>query len=283
MSKERLPPPMEITDQEFELFRRLLEDEIGIVLKHSEKTLVANRLRERVRELHLSSYFEYYRRITEGATRVSDLSDLADALTTRKTDFFRHLSQMESFRTEMVPRLVAKLRSGESSSINIWSAGCSTGEEPYTLAVLLQETVPFPLWPAFSILATDVSPAAIRTATEASYPRRKLGDVSSDILTRYFEPAAGDGTVKVRQAVRRMIMFREHNLKSGIWAFGQFDVTFCRNVLIYFSKMFQEELIARFYAHLKPGGYLYIGHSETLQNFANPFQFVEPMVYRRPG
>jgi len=253
---------------------------VGIALKDTEKPLVANKLRQRIVELRLTSYFDYYRRITTGLNRVADLADLVDALTTRKTEFFRHLNQMDHFRQEVIPTLVARLRSQESLAITIWSAGCSTGEEPYSLAILLAESVPYPLLPAFSILATDVSPKAIRQAASGIYPERKLVDVPPEILARHFERLE-NGTLKVRTMIRRLISFREHNLRSGLWPFGPFDVTFCRNVLIYFSKTFQEEVVARFHSHLKQGGFLFIGHSETLQNFSNPFHFEAPTVYRR--
>jgi len=277
---ESLRTRVEITDHEFDLFRRLLEDEVGIVLKEKEKLLVANRLRQVLHELKLSNYFDYYRRITTGENRVADLADLIDALTTRKTDFFRHLDQMDQFRRDVVPELVAKLRSKECLSINIWSAGCSTGEEPYSLAVILLEAVPFPLLSSFSILATDVSPTAIRQAGAGVFPARKIEEVSPEILAKYFERIE-DGSLRIRPVVRRMVTFREHNLKSGFWPFGQFDVIFCRNVLIYFASAFQQEVVSRFHGHLRPGGYLFVGHSETLQDFPNPFEFVAPTVYRR--
>jgi chemotaxis protein methyltransferase CheR len=140
--------------------------------------------------------------------------------------------------------------------------------------------VPFPLLSSFSILATDVSPTAIRQATAGVFPPRKMGDVSPDALARHFE-RVGEGGLRVRPAIRRMITFREHNLKAGLWSLGQFDVIFCRNVLIYFSAAFQREVVNRFHGHLKPGGFLFVGHSETLQDFPNPFEFVTPTVYRR--
>lgn len=277
-----LPAPLELTEHEFQLFRRLLEEEVGISLQASEKNLVANRLRQKVLSLNLSTYLELYRKIADGRGRVGYLADLVDALTTRKTDFFRNLHQMDHFRQVLIPRLVSRLRDGTRRHVSIWSAGCSTGEEPYSLSVLIHESVPFGLAQSFSILATDVSPAAIAEATRGVYPQRRLEEMPQDLVTRHFDSVENGTLLKVKSSLRNRVTFQEHNLKSGPWTMEPFDVIFCRNVIIYFSPEFQMQLSRRFLKQLKPGGYLYIGHSESLQHQDVGFEFEAPGVYRIP-
>lgn len=272
--------PLEISDSEFSLISKLLEEVIGLSIKGREKRLVINRLCTRLHELGFQSYFEYYRYVTEGPNQQTEISQLVDALTTNQTLFFRHLSQFEHFRDEILPELVVKLREGQRSSIRIWSAGCSTGEEPYTLALLLMDHLTFGLHASFKIDATDVSTRALECAMRAQYSARRLEELKGTLVERYFQ-GTESGDYRLQDRVRRLVDFKKHNLNSPVWGVGNYDVIFCRNVLYYFQPPKVLEILQRFHRHLVEDGILCLGQTECLPDGLEGFERLSPSTYRK--
>jgi chemotaxis protein methyltransferase CheR len=196
-------------------------------------------------------------------TGEAEFMTLVDDLTINETSFFRNVPQMNFFSKVIVPEIVASKRMTSGPKLlNIWSAACSTGQEAYTLAILAYEALRFiPAWDV-KVYATDISPTVLEIARKGVYPKARLDTMPPEILNRYFEPS--DDEIKVKDILRKLTTFVPHNLRDPFPPMS-FDVIFCRNVMIYFSREDQTQLAARFCERLVPGGHLFIGHSESLQ------------------
>ena len=255
-----------LSDEHFERFRTLIYDASGIHFTTMNRSVLEGRLRERVRTSEVTSVSEYYDliRANDGELKV-----LLDSVTTNLTRFFRNTAHVQTFEYYVVPELVRMKRASGSKQIQIWSAGCSTGEEPYTLAMILREILP----PGFTaqIVASDLSLKSLMSGREGFYPENRVQGVPERYLTRYFEHK--DGGYRVRNEIRDMVRFDYHNLKheSGL---RNIDVVFCRNVLIYFDEAAQKDVVERFWGALAPTAYLFIGHSESLFGMKTKFEFV---------
>ena len=264
-----------ITAEEFERFRALIYDESGISLNDQKRTLVESRLSKRLRDLGIQTFSEYYRVITEDATR-EEFTQVLDLISTNKTDFFREPQHFEFLRTKILPEVAA------TRKIRIWSSACSTGEEPYTIAMTLFESVQDAAQWDCKILASDLSTRVLAKAASGVYDQDRFRDVPPDILRRHFLRGRGGraGLYKVKPHLAPMIQFRRLNLMAERFPITTpLDLIFCRNVMIYFDRPTQQTLVNKFYGYLKPGGYLFIGHSESLQWVKHPFQTVVPTVY----
>ena len=269
----------QMSQLDFERFRDLIYKESRIALRPHKKMLVMNRLAKRLRELNMDSYSDYYKYVTSEEGRREELPKMVDAITTNTTQFFREGKQFEFLDTQVWPHLLDP-KSG-STAVKIWSSACSTGEEPYSIAISALEAQQRSPGRAVAILASDISDTALRTAREGIYTEDKVNGIPRDLLHKYF--LKGAGRVKVKPELQRLIEFAKINLNDPFQRqLNGFDIVFCRNVIIYFDRETQEELMLKYYEVLRPGGYIFLGHSETLHGMATRFEFIMASVYRKP-
>jgi len=263
-----------LAPQEFDQIRQLAYRTFGLDLKTGKEELVSARLRKLVRGGGFHSFQDYYKSIVQDRTGVSLLA-MIDALATNHTSFLREPDHFQFLRDQVVPGL------GTRDPIEVWSAACSTGEEVWTLAMVLNEALPNR---RVRIAASDISNKALNSAQRAVYPAERCHGVSAAWLSRYF---AAEGrppvSYRIAPALRAQVAFRRVNLvESYSWP-RQFPIIFCRNVMIYFDSQTQERVIAGLSRHLEPGGYLFVGHAESLTRVSHSLEYVIPAVYRKPG
>lgn len=265
-----------LTDEEFARFAKLVYDECGIFLKDSKITLLSNRLRKRLTALNIKTFGEYYdyiQKLTDKAARSKEIEELIDVVSTNETYFFRNERHFDAL---MQKSFVDISKNKKEKSLTIWSAGCSTGEEPYTIAICLLESKHlFPGW-KLQILATDIAYSVLDFAKEGHYSGRRIEKVPPALLKKYFTPEPSNPEVyTVTNEVKSLVKFGVINLFKD--AFPQnVDIIFCRNVMIYFDREHQRTLVANFYRSVsKTNGYLYIGHSETLHAISEDFMYVK--------
>lgn len=266
-----------ITSKEFGLFRTLIYDESGISLSPQKQSLLESRLSKRLRELGCETFLQYYDRVTGDSTR-EEFTRMLDLISTNKTDFFREPKHFDFLRDVILPELIPQKR------IRIWSSACSTGEEPYTIAITLFENVQNPLEWDFKILASDLSTRVLARAASGIYDEDRVRDIPPGMLRRHFLRGRGDsrGCFKVKPHLASMIRFRRLNLMDDDFPIkNPLNLIFCRNVMIYFDRPTQETLVNKFHRYLKPGGYLFIGHSESLQWISHSFKCLAPTIYQR--
>ncbi|HOK06723.1 MAG TPA: protein-glutamate O-methyltransferase CheR [Syntrophales bacterium] len=270
----------ELRERDFEKISRLVYDLCGINLHDGKKELVKARLGKRIREGNFKSFADYYRHVTTPEGQ-DELIVMIDSLSTNLTYFFREDKHFQKLRY-LVPPILNGGGRGRRETLRVWSAGCSTGEEPYSLAIALRET-PELAGGDFRILATDISTRVLKTAVAGIYPAEKVERIPRDILYRYFQYGTGQsaGYYRVKKEVRDLVEFRRFNLMEEPPADFRFHVVFCRNVMIYFDKETQNAVVERFYRCLVKGGYLFVGHSESLTGLRHPFRYVEPSIYRK--
>jgi chemotaxis protein methyltransferase CheR len=268
-----------LSDRTFDRFRDLIYRETGIHMRESKRILVSNRLRKRIVALGLHSYDDYYRYLTETEQGAGELPNFIDAVSTNETYFYRGDNQFQALKQVILPELFPR-----RSSLKIWSAGCSTGEEPYTIAIIVLEAASALGWEGTpEIIATDINTEVVARAREGVYRGRTLKFMPPGLISRYFQPA-GDGEYRMDEEVRRYVRFAVHNLlRQEPPAYGV-DVIFCRNVMIYFDRETQQRLVDQvFRKALRPDGYLLIGHSESLIGKSAYFRYAHIMkapIYR---
>lgn len=267
----------DFTDRQFEEISLMVHSISGIHLHDGKKELVKARLAKRIRFLklrNLNEYVTYVRTDTSGRELVAML----DALSTNMTYFFRESKHFDFLRDEILPKLIKKRR-----RIRIWSSGCSSGEEPYSIAILLRETVPSGLSPDMRILATDLSTRVLSVACRGEYAESSFRDTPPKLVHKYFErkQIQPRRIYRVQPSLRSLIHFARLNLMDPWPMKGPFDVIFCRNVMIYFDKATQKKLIHRYYDLLTEGGVLLLGHSESLAGTEHRFQYCQPATYRK--
>ncbi|MFT5086537.1 MAG: chemotaxis protein methyltransferase CheR [Candidatus Latescibacterota bacterium] len=258
----------------FAQIKTWLYEASGIDLKPGKESLVKNRLTNRLRILGLSGFDAYLRYIEQDASH-DEMAILIDSMTTNKTSFFRETPHFEYIAKDLLPAWSKK------TSVRIWSAGCSSGEEPYSLAMLFLAKLSKPS--AVRILATDISDTILSAARKGTYRKDQVADVPTAYKTKYLQSSAPEEPplFTVKQEARNLVRFASLNL-MGSWPMkGPFDLILCRNVMIYFDHPTQERLINRYYDMLAPGGHLFIGHSESLSSTQHSFDYVQPAVYRR--
>jgi chemotaxis protein methyltransferase CheR len=247
----------------------------GIHLPQGKEELVKVRLTKRLRALGIDSFDEY---LTLVQRDQEELAVMIDALTTNKTSFFRESQHFDYLREHLLPELHATQR-----RIRIWCAGCSSGEEPYTLAIILREEIPNLDREDVRILATDLSTRMVARAREAVYDEETLRDVPPLLMKKYFTAERSNNTTRYRahHSLRALVKIAQLNLMDSWPMKGKFDAIFCRNVMIYFDKQTQERLVQRFWEFLKPQGFLFVGHSESLTGMSHEFQYVKPAIYMK--
>lgn len=275
------------TDEDFEFIRALVYRHAGISLSPAKRELVYARLIRRLRALGLASFSQYCALLRQQDGGGEELDHCINAITTNLTAFFREAYHFEFLKNTVVPELLERAKkSGGTRRVRIWSAGCSSGEEPYSIAMTLLPYFSSTDWDC-RILATDLDSDTLAIGEQGIYPADRITGLSEEQLKRYFEAVHVDGQrsvcYKVRQEVRAMVHFRRLNL-MGEWPMkGPFDIIFCRNVVIYFDKPTQRRLFGRYADIMRDGGYLFIGHAESLFDVCNRFKFIAHTIYRRVG
>ena len=269
----------ELTRKEFDYLRRMIYDYAGIVIAENKRSMVQGRINRRMRELgvrDVGEYLDYLRSAPE-----IERDGLASALTTNVTAFFREPHHFEYLRREFLPAW--RLRQVARPRFRAWSAGCSSGEEPYSLAITVLEELASDPGADIRILATDLDAAMIRSAREGVYPLKRAGDVSEDRLRRWFLRGSGGGAglIRVRPELRDALRVMPLNLLEEWPMKGLFDVIFCRNVFIYFDREVKARIVAGFADRLPPGGLLFIGHSESLHGLTDRFELIGQTIYRK--
>lgn len=262
----------QITEDEFRLFRDLIHRECGLYFGDNKRAFLSSRIGKRLAAKSIGSFYRYYRYLREGGSeQEEELLRLLDVLTINETSFFRNQPQFDFLEQIVIPELAERKRRANDPSFRVWSAGCSTGEEPYSIAIsALEMLTPWSSWDV-RIFASDLSLTVLERADRGIYPESKLAAVEEARRRRYFE-ARPEG-FRVRDEVKRLVIYDFHNLKheNGL---RDLDVVFCRNVLIYFDPEEQHRVVAKLVRALKPGGYLFLGHSESVQGKVDELKFV---------
>jgi chemotaxis protein methyltransferase CheR len=270
-----------LRDVDFRWVADLLYRQFGIHLGDQKRILVAGRLSKRVRQLGLSTFQEYFALLRADSSG-NELVELVNRLTTNHSFFFRERDHFDYLSGTVLPAITARAGSQRGYPLRVWSAGCAAGEEPYTLAIVLRECLGQALANMdCGILATDISAAVLREAVGGRYGGARLREMPPELQRRYFR-SVGEDMFEVASELRQMVLFKRLNLMSERFPFkGGFDVVFCRNVMIYFDKASRQRLTQAIYDTMKPGGYFFIGHSESLPRDDCPFEYVKPAVYRK--
>lgn len=273
-----------LTDREFEIFRNLVRSHTGIALNPHKRPLLRARLGRRLRVLGLRTFAEYRRHLKESDPAGRELVRLVNAITTNKTGFFREVHHFRYLTEQWAPASrVRAARSGERL-VRIWSAGCSTGEEPYTIAMTVREALGAASGPEVRILASDLDTDVLARAETGEYSAEQTAPIPPRLLARYFLRGRGDnsGRVRVRPELRSLVTFRRINLMDPRWPIRPgLDILFCRNVLIYFDRPTQQHILERFLSLLKEDGLLILGHSESAHGLLEGVQHLGNTMYRR--
>ena len=270
-----------LTEEEFNKFAKLIYEESGIFLKETKITLLSNRLRKRLQPLNLkefSEYYDYLQKLT-GEQRKKEYEMLLDVVSTNETYFFRNERHFDALTQVCIPELV-KIK--KNRKLRIWSAACSTGEEPYTIAICVLENMHLLNGWDIQILGTDIAPSVLDFARIGEYSGRRIEKVPPKFLEKYFIPKKDEpGVYAVKDELKKLTNFYYLNFFKDRFPVDM-DVIFCRNVMIYFDKIYQRRLVADFYKSINDTGYLFIGHSETLHSISEDFEYrkiLESPVY----
>lgn len=272
---------MTMSDSEFQLLRNLVYTRVGINLTERKRSMLIGRLQKLLRTSGFKTFQEYYDYLVNDPGPGA-MTELVNRVTTNYSFFYRGKSHFEFFSQRAFPEILESLRKRNSRDIRIWAAGCSTGEEPYMIIMLMMEYLgrEYGLWDA-GVLATDISAKALRFAHEAVYPEDRVKEMPLPLKKKYLT-VRKDGQVAVKDAVRREVVFRKFNLKNETFPFKKpFQIIFCRNVMIYFDRQTRDKLLQQFSALTDPGGYLFIGHSETLGREQDLYRYIMPAVYQK--
>ncbi len=267
-----------ITKTEFNLLKNIFSERYGIALKEEKKTLIESRLSNVLQARGMKNLSEYLEALFQDKSGTIE-QEMVVKLTTNHTFFLREEDHFIFLRDHVLPYLASSVKDRD---LRIWSAGCSTGEEAYTLVMILADFFNYS-WDQWNtkILATDISSAVLEKAVNGVYPDESTWNLPAKWRKLYFTKA-GEGEVQICQKIRDEVYFRHLNLNQRVFPFKRkFHVIFCRNVMIYFSAQMKQELIQKFYDWIEPGGYLFIGHSESLGRDTMGFRYIRPSIYRK--
>lgn len=281
-SKER-PDQFVLSSDEFSFICKLVYDHCGIVLDERKREMLYRRLMRRTRDLSINSFTDYCNLLKSPEGEV-ELPNFINAVTTNLTSFFREEHHFDYMKETFLPDMVRQ--SGDNKRLRIWSSACSTGEEPYSIAITLHEALGSSLagWDA-KILATDLDTDVLEACSNGLYRNQRIDDLDVERKRKWFSKGKGsqDGIVKVSDALKELITFKQLNLLERWPMTGSFDIIFCRNVLIYFDKATQARLITRYYDLLRPGGLLFLGHSESIAKGTLDYEFLGRTMFRKCG
>jgi len=263
-----------INDQEFSQFQKLIHQLAGINLSSAKKALVSGRLAKRLIQYNLDSYGDYFKLLT-ASHNSAELQVAVDLLTTNETYFFREPKHFDFLRTQ----ILAKHKPG--NPFRVWSAACSSGEEPYSIAMVLADHLGDSQW---EVSASDISTRVLEKARSGHYPMDRTDGISREHLSRYCLKGVGvqENTLLMDKKLRSRVNFTQVNLNQSLPQLGGFDVIFLRNVMIYFDQETKRQIVQRMLPLLKQDGYLLIGHSETLNGVVDTLQMLAPSIYRKP-
>ncbi len=274
-----------LSDRDFHRLSGFIQRECGIRMPESKKILLESRLQKRLRSLGLSSFSAYCDYLFSPEGLENEVVHMIDVVTTNKTDFYREPRHFEYLVQKALPELITRYGSGINRNLTAWSAGCSTGEEPYTLAMVLSEFARKSpgLNFRYLILATDISTRALEKAKKGIYEEERVAPVPLEMKKKYLLRGRNKhrGLVRIVPELRAVVKFRRLNFLEDFRMREYMDIIFCRNVIIYFERDTQEMLLNKFCQRLRTGGYLFIGHSETLNGLDLPLVQIEPTVYRK--
>ncbi len=261
----------QLSEEVFRLLRDFIYDYCGIFFDGDSKFLLEKRLSGRIEKLQMRDFKEYYYFLRYNKGSGEELNSIIDILTTNETYFFRESQQLKAFSEEILPEIKDNKRKKGEKTLRIWSAGCSTGEEPHTIAILIIESEKFADWDV-KIFANDISSRALNTARDGVYKKSSFRTTNKFYIDKYFREE--DGKLKVIDKVRDFVNFSHLNLmdKCRISLLGTMDVIFCRNVIIYFGHEARKNLIESFHGKTEDGGYLLLGHAESLINISTAFK-----------
>lgn len=271
---------IELSDREFRLIRELVYNKFGINLTEQKKSLVVGRLQKVLREKNFSSFSQYYSYITSDRTGEAMIT-LINRISTNHTFFYRENDHFDYFVRTVLPQIKAQL-TGKSKKLRIWCAGCSSGEEPYTISMLVNEFLGADMnsWD-IGILATDLSERVLTIAKAGIYAEENVSRLPAIYRSKYFKRIADDRW-SVSDRIKKNILYKGFNLMRTQLPFkNKFHVIFCRNVMIYFDNPTREALVEKFFRHLAHGGYLFIGHAESLTGISYNLKYIKPSIYKR--
>jgi chemotaxis protein methyltransferase CheR len=283
MEPSNVSSSINMDSESFERLSTYVTREYGIKLPLAKKSMLESRLNKKVKSLGLTSYKEFLDFIFSEQGKQGELFNVIDLITTNKTDFFREAAHFHFLTTEF---LTSYKTDYNRNNIKIWSAGCSTGEEPYTIIMSMEEYKNQNPEITYSLLASDVSTRVIQTAHQGIYEIEKIEPVPLELKRSYFlRSKSNPKLVRVKPQFRKKIQFKRINFMDNSYGLtkADFDIILCRNVLIYFDKATQERVINKFCSHLKPGGLLFLGHSESIIGMNLPLKQIRPTVYRYEG
>ena len=276
---------LKVSNEEFRQLHDFIYEQCGIFIGENRKYLIENRLAARIKELNLTSYSEYYNYLRFDTNKRAELTRLFDAVTTNETSFYRNPPQLQIFQDVVLTNTLDSLRKINQKRLRIWSAGCSTGEEPYTLAIIIHELLKQEVltWD-IKITANDLSEAVLAAARRGVYSEYALRTTPKEIIAKHFTQE--DALYKINPKLKHLVSFGQINLndKLQLARVERSHIVFCRNVIIYFDDDMKRRVISAFYDNLLPGGALLIGHSESLHNISRAFkleQYKGTIVYRK--
>jgi chemotaxis protein methyltransferase CheR len=269
----------DLTDKEFRLFKEIIYEETGIHLSEQKKRLIIARLSRRLRALELKNFTEYYQYLCNSTHAQKELINLINRITTNKTDFFREMHHFAFLTETALPEIIKKGETSGNRQLRVWSAGCSSGEEPYSIAMTIADAFSGHRGWDIKILATDLDTQILGKATNASYNTQTIAPVPDKYLTKYF--TRKNNTYTIIPQIQSMVSFRRLNLMDETFPMKKpFDIVFCRNVIIYFDQETKDRLMKKIHGHLKKDGYMFIGHSESLMSMKGIFEYIKTTIYK---
>lgn len=264
------------TQKDFQFIRKLVAEQTGISLSEAKSHMVYSRLSRRLRNLNLSTFAQYCQYLTSGDSE--ELTHFVNAITTNLTAFFRENHHFEYLAQTLLPKIFSSL---SKKRVRIWSAGCSSGEEPYSIAMTLRESMPRTGGWDIKVLATDLDSNVVAKAASGVYKERSLSGVSAPRVKKFFTKTGKHAEYTIKPEIRELITFKQLNLMHDWPMRGPFDIIFCRNVVIYFNMDTQRQLFKRYADLLDQKGHLFIGHSESLFKVSDDFDLIGGTIYRK--
>ena len=273
---------LELSDGEFQKFSNYVHDVSGINLHEGKKELLKARLGKVLRERNFPSFREYYERVVTDQSG-HELTILLNSISTNLTQFFREPEHFDLLKKKVLPEIMNMKISSRNNILRFWSAGCSSGEEAYTIAIAVNEVLKHRGKWQFKVLATDLSTKSLSTASAGIYEKEKTMRIPIDLKRRYFQKGQNrwEGYFRVKREIKEKITFQRLNFMERFYFKDLFDAIFCRNVMIYFDNPTKELLIQKFFHSLSEGGYLFIGHAESLTAIKYHLKYIQPSVYQK--
>lgn len=269
-----------LNNTDFQKLSEFINTYSGIKMPPTKKTLLESRLQRRIKELNVTSFEEYCNIVFSSNQKSTEVIKLIDRVCTNKTSFFREIGHFEYLQKHILPEMI----DSNKKLMKIWSAGCSSGEEPYSIAIAINEFRRSNEFIDYQILGSDLSTTILKQAKNAIYHESKIEDLPIEIKRRYFLKGKGEykGVVRVKPEISKKVMYQRINFMDNEYPINEsFDLAFCRNVLIYFDRETQEKVIKKICKKIKIGGYFFLGHSESTMGMQLPLKQLSPTIYQR--